>query len=80
MDKLDNTAAPRDGFLALQVLFFLRFIQLGSTVLTGYIACYFVWWHNQLHDKVPLGLVIIICTVRYFLHFIYRGHLICSRI
>ena len=63
MDKLDNRAAPRDGFLALQILFFLRFIQLGSTVLTGFIACYLVWWHDRLHDKVPLGLIIVICTV-----------------
>jgi hypothetical protein len=64
MDKLDNRAAPGDGFLSLQVLFFLRFIQLGSTVLTGFIASYFVWWHDRLHDKVPLGLLVVICTVR----------------
>jgi len=62
MDNLDNMASPQDSFLALQILFFLRFIQLGSTVLTGFIACYFVWWHDRLHDEIPSGLTIVICA------------------
>jgi len=64
MAKSDNTntTAPRSSFLASQALNFLRFIQLGSTVLTGFIACYFVWWHNVLHDEVPSGLISIICA------------------
>jgi hypothetical protein len=67
---MENMAAPPDGSIALQILFFLRFIQLGSTVLTGFIACYFVWWHDRLHDKVPQGLIIVICTVSWFSIFI----------
>jgi hypothetical protein len=63
MGNMGDRTTPRDGFLALQILFFLRFIQLGSTVLTGFIACYFVWWHDRLHDKIPQGLIIVIFTV-----------------
>src|ERR1700694_2522671 len=66
MGKLVEVAAPRDGFLAVQILFFLRFIQLGSTVLTGFIACFLVWWHDRLHEKVPSGLIILICAVSFF--------------
>jgi hypothetical protein len=73
MGNLDTGTAPRDGFLALQILFFLRFIQLGSTVLTGFIACYLVWWHDRLHDKVPSGLIKVICAVSFSLLFVYES-------
>jgi len=76
MGNLDTGTGPRDGFLALQILFFLRFIQLGSTVLTGFIACYLVWWHDRLHDKVPSGLIKVICAVSFSLYYPYRSHLV----
>lgn len=48
-----------------QVLFFLRFVQLGSTVITGFIACCLVWWHDVLRQPTPLALVAVICTVLF---------------
>ncbi|KAH8595428.1 hypothetical protein B0O99DRAFT_686847 [Bisporella sp. PMI_857] len=50
------------GSVLIQTLFFLRFIQQGSLVLTGFVAIYFVWWHNRLEDKVPRELVLLITT------------------
>lgn len=50
-------------WIPVQILFFLRFIQLGSTVLTGFIAIYFIYWHDIIKTQVPLGLIIVICTV-----------------
>jgi hypothetical protein len=67
MDNLEAMEAPRDGVVAFQILFFLRFVQLGSTVLTGFIACYLVWWHDRLHDEIPSGLTIVICAVSFLL-------------
>jgi hypothetical protein len=58
-------AASGSGQLAYQLLFLLRFIQLGSTVITGFIACYFVWWHVVLRDPVPPGMIAVICTVSF---------------
>jgi hypothetical protein len=31
----------------LHLLFFLRFIQLGSVTIAGFIYCYLVWHHNN---------------------------------
>jgi hypothetical protein len=31
----------------LHLLFFFRFIQLGSVTITGFIYCYLVWHHNN---------------------------------
>jgi len=78
---MDNRAAPPDGSIALQILFFLRFIQLGSTVLTGFIACYFVWWHDRLHDKIPQGLIIVICTcsLAFFESYISSAYALSKR-
>jgi fructose-specific phosphotransferase system IIC component len=59
-----NNLPPRSSQAAFQLLFFLRFIQLGSTVITGFIACYFIWWHNVINDDVPEGLKIILFAVR----------------
>jgi hypothetical protein len=51
------------GALHLHFLFLLRFIQLGSTIITGFIACYLVWWHAVLSQSTPPALAFIICTV-----------------
>ncbi len=48
---------------ATQVLFLLRTIQQGSIILTGFVAIYFVYWHNILRDPVPLSLVGLIAAV-----------------
>jgi hypothetical protein len=52
------------GATAAQILFLLRFIQQGSLVLTGFVACYFVYWHNALRDPVPLPLIALVAAVR----------------
>ena len=31
----------------LHLLFFFRFIQLGSVTITGFIYCYLAWHHNN---------------------------------
>jgi hypothetical protein len=31
----------------LHILFFFRFIQLGSVTVTGFIYCYLAWHHNN---------------------------------
>jgi hypothetical protein len=33
--------------LSQQILFFLRFMQLGATTVNGFIFCYLVWSHNN---------------------------------
>ncbi|KAH0547931.1 hypothetical protein GP486_008328, partial [Trichoglossum hirsutum] len=53
----------RQQQIAHQVLFFLRFVQLGAVVLTGFVAIYFVWWHELLREEVPRGLVVLICSL-----------------
>lgn len=50
--------------VAPQILFFLRFIQQGSLVLTGFVAIYFVYWHVLLVDPVPAQLIAAIVAVR----------------
>ena len=46
-DNVLPPGASRFQKIHLQVLFFLRFIQLGSAVMTGYIFCFLVWFHNN---------------------------------
>jgi hypothetical protein len=43
------------NLLAVQLLFFLRYVQLGATVITGFITCLLIWKHNN-H----------ICSVKYY--------------
>jgi hypothetical protein len=31
----------------LHILFFFRFVQLGSATITGFIYCYLTWHHNN---------------------------------
>jgi hypothetical protein len=33
--------------VGLHLLFFFRFIQLGSVTITGFIYCYLTWHHNN---------------------------------
>jgi hypothetical protein len=64
--KVFTMAEPfSSSWIPIQLLFFLRSIQLGSIVLTGFIAIYFVYWHDILHNQIPLGLIIIISTVTH---------------
>jgi hypothetical protein len=48
---------------SLHALFFLRFISLGSTVITGFIACYLTWWHDSLRQPTPSALIFVILAV-----------------
>jgi hypothetical protein len=77
----DKIAPAPHSSLAFHFLFFLRFVQLGSTCIAGFIACYFVWWHDTLHDEVPFGLMVFIFTVRLlcfppFYLYLLQHHLI----
>lgn len=51
----------------VQLLFFLRFIQCGSTAITGFITCYFIWWHDRLAIPTPRGFVVLLSAVRALL-------------
>jgi hypothetical protein len=57
--------SSRGSAVATQILFFLRFIQMGSTVLAGFIAIHFVYWHNRIHDPIPSGEIIFIVAVSH---------------
>jgi hypothetical protein len=44
----DTTTPGRSWQKAgLHLLFFFRFIQLGSITITGFIYCYLAWHHNN---------------------------------
>jgi len=45
----DTTTARSSAWqkVGLHLLFFFRFIQLGSVTITGFIYCYLVWHHNN---------------------------------
>ena len=62
------SATAMNSAVSQQVLFFLRFVQLGSTVITGFIACFLVWWHNVLWQPTPPALIAVICTVLFPSH------------
>ncbi|KAE9377812.1 hypothetical protein N431DRAFT_541444 [Stipitochalara longipes BDJ] len=66
---------PISGAAATQIIFILRFIQQGALVLTGFVASYFVYWHNTLRDPVPLPLIGLItaCTISYLENCISSG-------
>lgn len=49
----------------VQLLFFLRFIQCGSTAITGFITCYFIWWHDRLAIPTPRGFVVLLSACIY---------------
>jgi hypothetical protein len=57
-------STSRSSQAASQILFLLRFIQSGSIVLTGFIAIYFAYWHDRLHQTTPTELIILITAVR----------------
>lgn len=48
---------------AMQILFLLRFIQHGAVVLTGFVASYFIYWHNALRDPIPFPLIFLLIAV-----------------
>ena len=71
----------------LHLLFFFRFIQLGSVTITGFIYCYLVWHHDnhycsfyprsctpeQLsYVKVPWEYIVTITAVRW-ISYICKG-------
>jgi hypothetical protein len=58
--------SSRGSTVVTQMLFFLRFIQLGSIVLAGFIAVHFVYWHNRIHDPIPSGEIAFIAGVSHF--------------
>ena len=45
--KVAPTVLDPSGKGPLQILFLLRFVQLGATVISGYIWCNLVWSHNN---------------------------------
>jgi len=81
---MDSTPQSR-AFMA--IITFLRIFQLGATAITGFVACFLIWSHNnhicgserwlyfcsltQTATKVPPGEVAIICGVSYFYAPIY---------
>lgn len=44
------------GVMENQVLLFLRSVQHGAIILSGFTCAYFSYWHANLKDPVPLGL------------------------
>ena len=65
MDDLRSNT--RGGLVATQILYFLRFIQQGSIVLSGFIAIHFVYWHDRIHTPIPTEEIIFIAAVSHFL-------------
>jgi len=61
----NQSVTAMNSTISQQLLFFLRFVQLGSTVITGFIACFLVWWHDALWQPTPPALVAVICTVLF---------------
>jgi len=49
--------------LPAQVLLFLRVVQNGVVVLTGFVAIHLSWWHWIMHEETPFGLAVVIPVV-----------------
>lgn len=68
-NTMDNHGPnSRSGTIVAQILFFLRFIQLGSIVLSGFIAIHFVYWHNIFQEPIPIEEIVFIAAVSHFVH------------
>lgn len=59
-----KAASSQPGSIATEILFLLRYVQQTAIILTGFIAAYFVYWHNALRDPVPSQLIELLTAVR----------------
>lgn len=77
-----SSAPAMSGKEHLYMLYLLRFIQLASTTISGYIWCYLVWSHNNHYCawypwnctddqkqwvKVPWQFIFMIVAVRIYM-------------
>jgi hypothetical protein len=59
-----KAASSHPGSIATEILFLLRYVQQTAIIVTGFIAAYFVYWHNALRDPIPSQLIELLTAVR----------------